>query len=250
MIVQPIEMTVRSAGKTAQRTIEVGSVSGARFSSRDLEATRRELDERAAQGLSVTKTNPSIFHIARYLLTQAPEFEVQGPLTGGEVEATAIRIGDEVLITVGSDHCDRELDPLFQDKPKQMCPHPIATTAWPYQEVRDHWDELRAISKVVVGPHTITVQDSYLSALVDMDFLLAMDDVKSLADPAIIYGGTTGALPEAEQRVRELGLPPETVHGVGDEFILRLHDPVLDRTIEHRYRAVPVGDDLAERRDA
>lgn len=28
----------------------------------------------------------------------------------------------------------------------------------------------------------------------------------------------------------------------------RLHDPVLQRTIEHQFRAVPLGDDLLERR--
>ena len=36
--------------------------------------------------------------------------------------------------------------------------------------------------------------------------------------------------------------------GVGDEFLVRLHDPALDRTIEHRFRPIPVGDDVDERR--
>ena len=39
-----------------------------------------------------TFTNPSIFRVARYLLTQDDEFEVQGTLTG-----------DEILISVSSD---------------------------------------------------------------------------------------------------------------------------------------------------
>ena len=42
-------------------------------------------------------------------------------------------------------------------------------------------------------------------------------------------------------------LPEETAHGSGEKFLARLHDPVLDRTIEHEFAAVPLGDDLAER---
>jgi hypothetical protein len=33
------------------------------------------------------------------------------------------------------------------------------------------------------------------------------------------------------------------------DCILRLIDPVLDRVIEHRFKAVPVGDDYDERKD-
>ena len=43
------------------------------------------------------------------------------------------------------------------------------------------------------------------------------------------------------------GLPAATAHGTGDVFVARLHDPVLDRTIEHSFRAVPIGDELEER---
>ena len=49
----------------------------------------------------------------------------------------AIRAGNEIWISLGSDQCDRELDHLFPDKPKQMCPHPIASVVWPYDEVKD-----------------------------------------------------------------------------------------------------------------
>jgi hypothetical protein len=170
-------MVIQSKEGEERRSIPIGSVSGARFSSRDVEGMRRTLDAALARGESGTKTNPSIFRIARYLLTQSDEFEVQGPLTGGEAEIVAIRNGGEILITAGSDQCDRELDPLFQDKPKQMCPHPIAAVAWPYAEVRDHWDSLRIYSHVEVDGHVIPLQDSPASELVDLEYLLAMTEV-------------------------------------------------------------------------
>ncbi len=251
MRIDPVEMVVQSERGSERRSFQIGSVGGARFSARDTESMRKTLDNviaREGRFSSATVTNPSIFRIGRYLLTQATELEVQGPLTGGECEVIAIRDGDEVFISVGSDQCDRELDPLFPDKPKQMCPHPIASVAWPYEEVRDHWDSMRAYSHVVSHGHTVTLQDSSLSVLVDLDYLLAMEAARCLADPMFLYCGAVPFLGSATELVRELSLPEETAMGVGEEFLARLIDPVLDRKIEHRFRALPLGDDLEERR--
>ena len=72
------------------------SVSGARFCSRDVEEMRKQMDEqleRDGRFTMATLTNPSVFHLGRYLLTQSPDFEVQGSMTGGEAEVVAIRDG-------------------------------------------------------------------------------------------------------------------------------------------------------------
>ena len=252
MRIDPIEMDIHSLRGTEKRSFQVGSVSGARFSSRDVEGMRRRLDARLEHDghySSATRSNPSIFRIGRYLLTQSSEFEVQGPLTGGESEVVAIRTGGEVFISVGSDQCDRELDPIFPDKPKQMCPHPIASVAWPYDEVREHWDSLKIYSHLVVRGHTVPFQDSTLSTLVDLEYLMAMPVVKALTDPMVLFCGSASVLESAGELVKRHGLPEETLHGTGDEFLAGLHDPVLGRTIEHRFRAIPLGDELAERQE-
>ena len=211
-----VEMTVHGRSGTEQRSLPVGSVSGARFCSRDVAGMRKEMDEqleRDGRFTMATLTNPSIFHLGRYLLTQSPDFEVQGSMTGGEAEVVAIRDGQEILISVGSDQCDRELDPLFPDKPKQMCPHPLARTAWPYDEVRPHWDELRIFSHVVVGEHTVPLQDSKISELVDLEYLLKMNEVQSLADPMVLYCGCGSFLDSVDETRPAVG--PSTGNGAG-----------------------------------
>ena len=230
-----------------ERTFHIGSVSGVRYASRDVQAARVALDIMISQGIPANKTNPSIFHIARYLLTQEKEFEVQGPLTGGECEVVAIRDGDKIFITIGSDHCDRELHLFFADKPKQMCPHPIASVAWPYNEVHEHWDNLSVSSEVVIGKKRITIQDGDISGLVNLDYILSMDEVKTLPDPAFLFCGTIPFLKSARKEVINSGLQLETALGVGDAFSVRLYDPVIDRSIEHQYKAIPLADDLDER---
>ena len=246
-----IEMMIESRQGRTGRMFEIGSVGGARFSSRDVEGTRRALDaEIAADGhyTGATRTNPSIFRIGRYLLTQTEEFEVQGPLTGCEAEVVAIREGDEIFVSVGSDQCDRELDPIFPDKPKQMCPHPVAVTAWPYEEVKDHWDELRIYSQVIAAGHRVVIQDTTIDTQVDLEYLLKLDKVCSMLDAMILYCGAAPFMEEAiAEAIAQHHLPPETAAGTGDQVLVRLHDPILDRTIEHSFRPVPLGDELGER---
>ena len=252
MNIDQIEFRVHSKTGVQERSLPIGSVSGARFCARDVDAMRKEMDEmlgRDGRYTMATRTNPSIFHLGRYLLTQGPEFEVQGTMTGGEAEVVAIRSGEEIFISVGSDQCDRELDPIFPDKPKQMCPHPLARDAWPYEEVRSHWDELRVYSHVVSGDHTVPLQDTDLTELVDLEYLLGMDEVKALADPMVLYCGCSSFLDSVELTVDRLGLPEETGLGVGDGFLVGLHDPVNDRKIEHEFQAVPLGDDIDYRKE-
>ena len=189
-----VKLVIESKTGSQERSFSVGSVSGARFSSGDTRGMRRKLDAMIAEDghfTGATLTNPSIFRIGCYLLTQDDEFEVQGTLTGCEAEVVAICTGDEIFISVGSDQCDRELDSIFPDKPKQMCPHPIASTAWPYEEVRDHWDRLRIYSEVEVAGHTVPIQDTTIDTQVDLEYLLAMDPVKSLSEPKVLYCGAT-----------------------------------------------------------
>jgi hypothetical protein len=243
-----LELTINElGGGSTPLALDVGALRGAGLCGRDREAARREQERRRAAGEPWHSSDLFTYRIGRYLATTGASIEVQGPLTGGEAEAVAIFVGDQVLIGVGSDQCDRELDRLFLEKPKQLCPHPLGRQVWRYADVKDHWDELRVEAEVETGGQTVAIQSFALAELVDFGTLLAADALRERPDGTVFYCGTGGAPPGAEDEIARLGLPPETISGVGEVFRMRLHDPVRDRELRHEYRVEVLGDNLADR---
>src|SRR3546814_21025368 len=45
-------------------------------------------------------------------------------------------------VTVGSDHTDRKVETQSVVLSKNLCPKPVARTAWPLTQVLPHWDRL------------------------------------------------------------------------------------------------------------
>ena len=66
--------------------------------------------------------------------------------------------------------------------------------------------------------------------------------------PMALFCGAVAFCDSLSAEIDEHKLPPETAEGVGDSFAVRLHDPVLERSIEHSYKAIVLGDDIEERR--
>ena len=228
--------------------VDVRAVRGAGFTSRDRDAVRRMSDERRRRGLSWTATGLWTYRISSYLLTTDESIEVQGPLTGGEVEAVAVFTADDVFVGVGSDQCDREMDPYYLEKPKQMCPHPLSRKVWRLEDIQSHWDELELESQVKVGDAVVDLHKFRMAELVPLETWMDYSGLRAGPFATVFYCGTGATVPGLEGELERLGLPPETAHGVGDEFRMRLYDPVLDREIRHSYAVSVLGDDLEERR--
>ena len=247
-VINRLDLTVTELdGSSTPLSMEVQAVRGAGLCGRDRNAAVNEQVRRQQAGEPWSSSNQFSYRIGRYLATTADWIEVQGPLTGGEAEAIAIFTGGQILIGLGSDQCDRELDPLFLEKPKQLCPHPLSPEVWRYDDVRDHWDDLQIESEVDVNDYTLSLQRFFLAELVTLEMLLADDVLRVRPDGTIFFCGTGGAIPEAQSEIARLGLPPETIAGVGQVFRMRLCDPVLNREIRHAYRVQVLGDDLADR---
>ena len=244
-----IELNVVVADGSEERIdIVVRSARGAGFCSRDRDAVRRLSEERRRQGMCWTSKDYWTYRIGSYLVTSDDWIEVQGPMTGDEVEPVLVFSADGEFVGVGSDQCDREMSSLFLEKPKQMCPHPLGPTVWRLDDVRGHWDELQVESEVRVGETVVPHQRFSLSELVSLDTWLGQDALQNRPDATVFYAGTGKTVPGLAENLRRLGLPPECAHGVGDEFRMRLYDPVLGREIRHAYGVSVLGDDLQERR--
>ena len=244
-----VDLTVLTRdGREEPLRVEVKAVRGSGFTGRDREAVRRMSDDRRRDGKSWTAKELWTYRISPYLLTTDESIDVQGPLTGGEVEAVALFTGESVFVGVGSDQCDREMDAYYLEKPKQMCPHPLSRKVWKLDDVQDHWDELRLESQVRVGDDVVNLHRFSMSELVPLETWIDYCDLRTGPFATVFYCGTGATVPELENELERLGLPPETAHGVGDEFRMRLYDPVLDREIRHSYIVNVLGDDLEERR--
>jgi hypothetical protein len=175
-------------------------------------------DEIRRLGLpSVPEKVPAFCRASRYLLTTDNGIEVQGSQTCGEVEMVALVRDGEIFVGLGSDHCDRAIEPYFFYKPKQMAPRVLGPRVWRYMDIQDHWEQLHLSASTVVDGKQIAFQEGTWGELVPLPNLLGASGYDT--EGLVLYCGTVG-----------LG---EYVYG--EEFHVEVHDPVLDRTLRHAY---------------
>jgi hypothetical protein len=171
---------------------------------------------------------PSLVHVSRYLLTTADDIEVQGRTTAGQGECVILRHGENLFVTVGSDHCDLgSMSVRYDDKPQQISPRVLHGRVWCYEDIADHWDQLHLRSWVTKGGERLLYQDSDVSTQLPPDELFDLDP--SLRESGVVL--YCGGISELMDPVFE------------DEFEVELTDPVLNRALRHRYTIHPLPDD-------
>jgi hypothetical protein len=166
---------------------------------------------------SVLHRIPDFCKSSRYLLTTDDEIEVQGNQTCGEVEVVALVNGDNIFIGVGSDHCDRAVEPFFYYKPKQMAPRVLCPRVWRYEDVKGHWDKLELKAEMVCDGRREVFQNGKLAELATLVDLLGKCEYAP--DGLVLYTGTP-ALPD---------------YTFGEGFDIELNDPILGRSLRHSY---------------
>ena len=171
---------------------------------------------------------PIYFPLSTNLAVTDDRIEVLGTESSGEIEYALLVAPDgQLYVTVASDHSDRAVERHGIQLSKQLCADVLAPEVWPYDEVRAHWDSLVLRCWATRAGERQLYQEAPLAELLSAEDWLSRLDEAQLRRPGLIFLSGT----------------PPTLGGLvyGDSFELVLEDPVLGRSIAHRYTVDVLG---------
>ena len=202
--------------------VEIENVIIAGWTGRDEAALRHHIDELAALGVKAPSSIPLFYRVSARLLDQGHHIQVVGEETSGEVEPVIISLADGLWVGVGSDHTDRKAESYSVALSKQLCPKALAGDLWRLDDVKPHWDQLQLASYIVVDGERRSYQAGPLAGLRPPQDVFDRGFGTSLLPPpgTAMFLGTVPAIG---------GIRP------AERFEIELHDPVLNRTIQHGY---------------
>jgi len=187
-----------------------------------VEAHIRELE---VLGTPRPTRTPVFYRASASLLTTANVIEVVGGETSGEVEFVLVLDTNGLWVGLGSDHTNRGLERTSVALSKQLCAKVVAPTLWRLDDLLPHWDDIALRSWAYRDGRRVPYQDGSLAAILPPDQLLTK--YAAFAEPitagGAMFSGTIATIDE---------IAP------ADEFEMELHDPVLNRHLNHRYRIV------------
>jgi hypothetical protein len=185
------------------------------WTGRDAAALAKHIRELEEIGVKPPKTTPIFYRVSASLLVFSNAIQVSGPDTSGEVEFVLISKSDGLWVTVGSDHTDRKAETIGVSLSKQLCTKVACPDAWPYAEVKPHWDRL-VLRSWADGE---LYQEGPVTAM------------RSPEDLTQRYGGLVpGAAMFCGTLAAKGGIRPAQI------FMMELEDPVLKRRLKHEYR--------------
>lgn len=191
------------------------------WAGRDITAIEHHIEELAALGVPRPSDVPLFYRITTNQLSQNPYVEVVGKNSSGEAEVLIFNHHGELFISLASDHTDRNLESYSVALSKQVCVKPIATTAWLYSEVANHWDQLQLKAWIEENGKNIPYQNGELSSLLHpLELIEKFFHTPVMPEGYVMTCGTVA-----------------TIGGIksASTFKMQLYDPVLNRTIEHKY---------------
>ncbi len=197
--------------------LEIQNLVIAGWTGRDEAALKKHIRELEEVGVKAPRTTPIFYRVSASLVTSESRIEVLGPDTSGEVEFVLLSKPDGLWVTVGSDHTDRKAETIGVALSKQLCPKWIAREAWPYAEVKQHWDRLVLRSWIEEGGKKVLYQEGTLDQMRSPEDLLSRYPLKP---NSAMFGGTFAALG---------GIRP------AKRFIVELEDPVRSRRLSGEY---------------
>ncbi|MRS20865.1 DUF2848 domain-containing protein [Enterobacteriaceae bacterium RIT692] len=201
--------------------VEVNQLVIAGWVGRDQEAVLHHIRELEALGVPAPGAVPLFYRVATNQLSQQTQLEVVGDQTSGEAEPFVFFHRGEYWVSLISDHTDRHLETFSVALSKQACIKPVAGHAWRMSEVKAHWDQLELHAWINVNGDWVTYQQGALASLLTpLDLLSRYFSTGQVEEGFAMSCGTLSAIG---------GIRPSS------EFRMALHDPVLNRTLEHTY---------------
>jgi hypothetical protein len=202
-----------------QRHIELDAVVIAGYTGRDRDAVMHHIEELAAIGVPPPASVPAYWLLPPWLATNSGATVTTGAGTSGEAELCLLVDGDDVFVSLASDHTDREAEAIDIGMSKAICQKPVANEAWPIADIEDRWDDLVLRSWIVDDGVEVLYQEGSCATLVPPPQLLAGIPFERPTRFMML----TGTVP-----VRGPIRPSA-------EFRAELHDPKRRRSIELRY---------------
>ena len=208
-------------GKPA--TIGINDLVVAGWTGRDSATVEHHIAELQAIGVARPRTVPCFYRVGANLLTTEETIDVTGADSSGEVEFVLVSLPQGLYVGVGSDHTDRKVESYGVTVSKQMCPKPISRELWPFAEMQNHWDALVLRSWITRDDQKGLYQEGVVTRMLAPEDLIAR------------YTGGGSTLPKGTAMF--CGTMPLLLPiGPAVEFEMELEDPILGRTLCHRYR--------------
>lgn len=215
--------------ETGELDLRITGAIVAGWTGRDRAAVDHHIRELQEIGVPPPSRVPLFYRVSSQLLTQAPEIEVVGPNTSGEVEPLIVATREALYLGLASDHTDRSLETASVAASKQACPKPVAGRLWRLDDLLQRSDGLVIRSWIWEDGGWRVYQEGKLAQI---------RPLPELVETAAI---ATNVLADGEAIAMLCGTCP--VHGgirPAARFRMSIVDEVMEREITHSYQAVPL----------
>ena len=215
-------VTLYKGQTTEKKELSIKKAIVAGWTGRDKAALEKHIKELEELGVPRPASTPIYYRVSASRITTQRTIETPGAESSGDVEFVLAQMNGELWVGVGSDHTDRKVETYNVTVSKQMCEKPIAPEFWAFADVAPHWDKLVMRAFIEENGARVLYQEGSVTAMQDpLALIKGYEGKASLEDGALMFCGTFAA---------KGGIRP------ADLFEYELHDPVLNRTIQHAYR--------------
>lgn len=210
------------AGTNDAFEVEVQELIIAGWAGREQAGIDEHIEELKAIGVTPPSSTPLFYRVSADQLTTAETVQVLGRESSGEAEVTLIGTTRGTLVSIGSDHTDREAEAWSVAHSKQVCAKPVGKQVWTLESVIDHWDQLQMSSYATFDGEEVLYQQGGVTGLLHPQELLRRFglDQPRLAPGQVMLCGTLPVIG---------GVRP------AEAFRMVLEDPVTGRKLEHFY---------------